>query len=222
VIGALSPQDRALYEAHLRECGDCARAVRELAGMPGLLGQAQALPRPPEAHAEPPPADLLPALLKRVAAERRSRSRRAALPGLVAAALALAACLVLAFVLLLPGGGGDDAEDGGAPSIAMTSLVRYPVSATVSLTAADWGTRVDMECIYGADGSNEYVLVAITSDGETEELARWATVRDRDVSFSVGTPLRTADIETLEVRSTHGYTALRADVPAADGGGGET
>jgi hypothetical protein len=209
VLGALSPQDRAAYEAHLRVCGDCARAVRELAGMPGLLGQAQAVARSPQGNAGPPPADLLPALLGRVASERRRQRRRAMLPGV---GLALAACLALLFVLVAPFGGDDDEGGSTGESIAMTSLVDYPVSATVSLTDAAWGTRVDMECVYGADSSNDYVLVAITRDGEDVQLASWGTIRDRDVTFSVGTELHAADIETLEVRSTHGYPVLRADL----------
>ena len=39
VLGALSPEDRRDYEAHLATCDDCARAVGELAGMPGLLAR---------------------------------------------------------------------------------------------------------------------------------------------------------------------------------------
>jgi hypothetical protein len=212
VLGALSPQDQSDYEAHLSACPDCARAVRELAGMPGLLGQAQAVP----VASAPPPGDLLPALIGRVAAARR---RRRLLTGLTTAGVALAACLALLLTLFLPGGpngdGGGNGGNGNGPTpIAMTSLVRYPVEATVSLAENGDGTRVNMECLYGIEDANEYVLVAITRDGATERLASWYTMPDQDVQMSVATALRREDIAVLEVRSTHGYTALRAELPS--------
>jgi sugar phosphate isomerase/epimerase len=40
VLGALSPQDSAAFEAHLGHCERCARSVRELTGLPGLLAHA--------------------------------------------------------------------------------------------------------------------------------------------------------------------------------------
>ncbi len=205
VLGALSPQDRAAYEAHLRECGECARAVRELAGMPGLLGQAQGVPGVASPPAPSPPPALLPALLGRVATQRRRRR----LAGLASAGVALAACLALVVLVLSPDERDD--EEGPRP-IAMTSLVNYPVEASVSLSGAAWGTRVDMHCLYGIEEVTEYVLVAITRDGDAEELASWYVMPDRDVSMSVVTGLSREDITTLEVRSAQGYTALRADV----------
>ena len=42
VLGALSPQDRAAFEEHLRGCAQCAAAVAELAGVPGLLARVSA------------------------------------------------------------------------------------------------------------------------------------------------------------------------------------
>ena len=39
VLGALSPAERLEFERHLGRCDDCTRAVRELAGLPGLLGR---------------------------------------------------------------------------------------------------------------------------------------------------------------------------------------
>ena len=41
VLGSLSPADRLQFEQHLSGCADCARGVRELAGMPGLLGRVR-------------------------------------------------------------------------------------------------------------------------------------------------------------------------------------
>jgi hypothetical protein len=115
----------------------------------------------------------------------------------------------------------------------MTSLVEYPVEATVRLDALSEGTRVDMDCRYGkggddGDGGDDeggydeggydgetrtYVLVAITREGETEELASWVTVPDHHVSLSVGTELPRGEIGTLEVRSAQGYPVLRAVLP---------
>ncbi|MGP4110425.1 anti-sigma factor family protein [Streptomyces sp. 4N509B] len=243
VLGALSPRERAAYEAHLAECAECARSVRELAGLPGLLGQAGAtVPGLTEwatsadgehtdrdavlaGRAEPAvrrpgetPEGMLPALLRRVAAERRrSAWRRRLLPA--ALGLALAACAALLAVLVLPGGdggGGDGSGDGGGgqrpAAIAMTPLVDYPVEANVALADTDWGTRVDMDCRYGWERSNEYVLVAITPDGRERELSRWVAVPDVTVSMSLGTALRRDDIGTLEVRSTSGYAVLRVDL----------
>src|SRR5690606_18299251 len=171
---------------------------------------------------QPPPESLLPALAARVAAERRRRARRAVL--VPVAAVALAACLALV-VVFVPGvggggGGGGDGDGGGrqAPALSMTSLVDYPVEGTVSLSDTEWGSRVDVECMYGARSANEYVLVAITGDGETRELSRWVTVPDHAVSMRVGTALRQDDIERLEVRSTHGYPVLRLDLRDIAGG----
>lgn len=161
---------------------------------------------------QPPPATLLPALLAGVAAARRRQRRRTAL---LTAGLALTACLALLLVLLAP---GDDpaGEDGTSPvPIAMTSLVEYPVEATVRLDETEQGTQVDMDCSYGTDESAEYVLVAVTRDGEDRELATWVTAPDYTVSISVGTTLRRTDITALEVRSTQGYPVLRASVPEA-------
>ncbi len=41
VIGALSPAERLEFEKHLSVCDDCTRAIRELAGLPGLLGRVE-------------------------------------------------------------------------------------------------------------------------------------------------------------------------------------
>lgn len=49
VLGALAPQDRTAFDAHLATCADCAAEVRWLAAVPAML--AQTVPQ-----VEPPPA----------------------------------------------------------------------------------------------------------------------------------------------------------------------
>ncbi|RBM24225.1 anti-sigma factor [Streptomyces sp. PT12] len=195
VLGALSPQDRAAFEEHLRECDDCARAVRELAGLPGLLAGAEKA-----AVVERPPESLLPAMLGEVATARR---RRRVIAVVAASAVTLAACLALAFTAVRVDG------QGGPASAAMTPVGSYPVSATLRLDDAEWGTRVEMECQYGGDRGGDYLLVAVGRDGGTEELARWYALPRDSASLTVGTPLRRADIESIEVRTPSGVTVLR-------------
>ena len=42
VLGSLSPGERLDFERHLAGCAECARSVRALAGMPGLLDRVDA------------------------------------------------------------------------------------------------------------------------------------------------------------------------------------
>ncbi|TDC73937.1 zf-HC2 domain-containing protein [Streptomyces hainanensis] len=214
VLGALSPQDRADFEAHLRGCDACAQSVSQLAGMPGLLSQAD-----PDglaaAGVEPAAPDLLPGLLSRVARERRRRFATT----LSAAALALAACLALVFSAVFAGGAdgtdGEGAPDDGPPVVAgarMTPMGDWPVRADVSLSDADWGTRVEMECRYGSGEGGEYTLVAVGRDGEAAELASWVALPENTATMTVGTAMARADIEWLEVRAPSGVPVLRLAV----------
>ncbi|MFF5988716.1 zf-HC2 domain-containing protein [Prauserella flavalba] len=197
VLGALSPEDRAAFEQHLPHCGSCARAVRELAGLPGLLAQVDVRGRPDQ---EPPPPDLLPTLLATV---RRQRRRRA-LTALAAAGAAVAACVALVVALVLPG--------GEPPRDEMTALGAYPVQASVNLTEADWGTRVDMSCSYRGGKGGDYILVAVQADGTVRQLASWYAVPQDTAELSIGTTLRRADIDALEIRLPHGPALLRLPV----------
>ena len=73
VLGALSPAERLEFERHLPGCDECTRSVRELAGLPGLLGRVDASDLEDHLVDEPVPETLLPALAREV---RRTRFRR--------------------------------------------------------------------------------------------------------------------------------------------------
>ncbi len=65
VLGALSPAERLEFEHHLAGCEECARAVREVAGLPGLLAGVE-----PAVLEHAPEDDPLPDSLLALAARR--------------------------------------------------------------------------------------------------------------------------------------------------------
>lgn len=196
VLGALAPEDRQRFEQHLRTCDRCAASVRELAGLPGLLARVDAPAVVPETG--PPPADLLPAVLKRV---RRGRRIRTAVTA-VSAAVAVSACVALG-VVAWP-------RPAPPPPTEMAALGRFPVRADARLAAFSWGTQVDMTCSYtGGRSGGEYVLVAISRAGQETQLATWKAVPDNTARLSIGTALRQSDLAALEVRLGSGLPLLR-------------
>ncbi|MGN6575193.1 MAG: anti-sigma factor family protein, partial [Nocardioides sp.] len=73
VLGALSPVERQDYERHLDDCPSCARAVQELAGLPGLLGKTDLAAIESPAVEAPLPDTLLPHLVHEVRRQQRRR-----------------------------------------------------------------------------------------------------------------------------------------------------
>lgn len=177
VLGALSPDERREYEAHIAECEECAAAVAGLAGMPGLLAAVDldsvdldsvdlGSGTDSSRHLVKPAPDLLPRL---VAAAHRERQRtRRAMAGLLVAVAALAATVGLVLPAAL--GGGDPTSDapvsGSAgraapPSeepgdlfvderVDMSQIVPSPLSADFRLAAESWGSRIETRCRYSS------------------------------------------------------------------------
>ena len=194
VLGALSPEDRSAFEAHLKECYECARSVQELAGLPGLLSQVT----PEMVEAEEPPAGLLPSMLRNVRQIRRRRTLLTSSVGAVAAA-------AVAVAIILPMGGA------GPSGTEMTPLGAFPVQARAAVaTAAGGGSRVDMSCEYhGASYGADYVLVAVRRDGTEAQLASWWADPNHTAKVTLDTELPPSQIQALEVRSVSGTPLLR-------------
>jgi hypothetical protein len=211
VLGSLSPSDRLQFEQHLASCDDCARGVRELAGMPGLLGRVGTGVLETPAVDEPVPGTLLPALVHEV---RRTQRRRRA----VGAAVGLAAAAVVAIVGLAVG--GDDPGSPSAPVAAagqdMESVGGAPVHATVALESVAWGTRLDLTCTYEPGGDRyrsprtvTYAVFVRTRDGGTEQVGTWRSVQGKTMRLTAATATSRADIASVEVRTTQGKPVLR-------------
>ena len=222
VLGALSAAERLAFERHLAGCQDCTTSVRELAGLPGLLGRVDlsVLEDPPVD--EPVPDTLLPSLSRDV---RRARRRRT----VTTAGLAAAAALVVAGVpLVVAQVGGDDGTTAqttqSSPTPAASSprpmdpVGDVPVQASLALQPVLWGTRLDLTCTYESDWVEydlppvvTYALYVRTRDGHAEQVGTWRSVDGRTMQLSAATAASQADIRSVEVRTADGRVVLRLD-----------
>lgn len=218
VLGALSPVERLDFERHLGGCDDCTRAVRELAGLPGLLGRVEAsvLEHPPVD--EPVPDTLLPTLSREVRRARRRRTRAAA--GLAAAVAAVIVPVVVSQV-----GGGDASQrdvpgasssPSGVVAETMDPVGDVPVRASLTLEQVTWGTRLGLTCTYDPDSVEhqlppavDYTLFVRTRDGRTEQVGSWRSVGGRTMQLSAATAASREDIASVEVRAPDGRVVLK-------------
>lgn len=237
VLGALSPAERREFEDHLRVCPDCADAVQELAGLPGLLATvplevAQAQP------VGPVPDTVLPSLIRALrVGERRRRWATAAAAAVVAAALSAGGLALAGF----PGdqgvgtagqstGVGRSATGGGAAAARTMSVVGDTVlRADLTMERVAWGTRLDLRCVYPAASSatgragGEYAttseggvgagpvyrLVVRSSTGRVQQVATWRAVPGKTITVTAATSWSPVDITSVQVQADSGRPLLQ-------------
>jgi predicted anti-sigma-YlaC factor YlaD len=209
VLGALPPSDRLAFERHLATCPECAAAVRQVAGLPGLLGRLSLEDVGSETTSEPPPDTLLPRLVGEV---RRARRRRHWAVGLAAAAAVVAVVAGGATIVAMT------SEDGPPPTAAgrsMTPIGQDRVDASLALTSVAWGTRLDLTCSYDEasggyqhDEPRTYSLVVRTAAGRVEQVATWKALPGRTMHLTGATALDSEQIASVEVRTAAGRPVL--------------
>lgn len=215
VLGALPPDDRRRYEEHVAGCVSCAAAVRDLAGIPGILGElgrAEA-----ESLRDPSPVPT-PALGGGVQpAARRVLRRRRRVRLLVAASV----------IVLLAGGSGAGWVLGraAAPPATVTlasARTLEPVGpshlfARLRITPVGWGTRLDWECDYrgepgpvpsDAPPAEAYSLVVLTSDGRVTTVATWTSEGGEAKRLVAATAIPADSISSVEIRRSGSSIAL--------------
>lgn len=206
VLGALAPDDRTAFEAHLASCPDCAARVREVQNLPALLDgvdPAAFTDVSADASAGQVPETLLPSLLRE--ARRHGRRQRLTIGGLAAVA---AACVIALVIALWPSSSGTSTQ---RPFVA---VAQSPVGATASLTARPWGTAIDLRCHYlvgNVDRAWRYKLIAYDRAGKPHELGDWALPPDTDDDYQLGTELSRSDIARLEIALPDGTPLLRLE-----------
>lgn len=220
VLGALPPTERLDFERHLDGCGECSLSVRELAGIPALLGKVDADVLEDLDH--PVPATLLPTLARSV---RRVRRRRTLAAAAVALVLGAGGAGVSAAVLA----GADEAppaapqagagEEQDVETVAMQPAEDAPVRASLSLEDVTWGTRLGLTCTYDPTLSPfplpkavDYVVFVQTRGGDWEQVGSWRSLEGRTMHIEAATATHRDQIDAVEVRTPGGRVVL--SVPA--------
>ena len=199
VLGALPPEERHQYEEHLRDCPICAAAVRELAGLPGLLARlpAEQVVGQDGDRLDPPlPQTLLPKLLRTAGRERRRIRVRI---GLVAAGIAA----------VLAVGGTVAVQNMAEPNVprpvrtvALQGVGGHNISGSVQLIPWGWGTTVRMTChdTPRQDGSSVYTLYVTDRSGTQYLVSSWHSVPNQDVVVPGGVALSPDDVASVQVK----------------------
>jgi len=208
VLGSLSPVERREFEAHLDGCETCSRAVRDLAGLPGLLGRIG-----PEVFDEPAPEPVPETLLPRLnRAVRRHQQRRTWLTAGIAAAAAVA--VTAGRTLALDQSSSTPTAGNGNPSVVqpslrpMTKVSADPMTASVALTSVPWGTRLDLTCSYpkgaAAYEGGAYALVVHTVNGRSQRVATWNGLPGQAMKVTGATKAWKSDITSVTVTKLDG------------------
>jgi hypothetical protein len=207
VLGALPPEDRRAFEAHLAACPACEAAVREFAGLPGLLSRLPAaeVPAVLEGDDPAPRPSLIPSLLVRARRERRARRRRAVAAGAAAAGLAA----------LGTGLAVDRVADPPAaePALAFTKVVdRVPATASASLSDVPGGTRIAMTCTYEGklDGRTRAYTLRVVREGDPKPMlvGEWPVLSTEPYRVEAVAPVPREAIDRVEVTNASGDVLL--------------
>lgn len=214
VIGALSPAERLEFEKHLGECDDCTRAIRELAGIPGLLGRVEPDVLEHPVVDESVPDTLLPSLSRKVRGTRRRRILIAA--GAAAAAVAV---LVPVIVSQVDGSQPDAPTSPDEPAVVsepMHPVGDVPLEASVSMESVTWGTRLALTSTYDRwsmhgrlPPSMDYTLCVRTWDGHLEKVGSWRSVSGKEMEITAATAAKLEEISWVQVRGPDGRVVLR-------------
>lgn len=212
VLGSLSTNERAEYEAHLGDCVSCRAAVSQLSGTPALLGllDREDVMTLGEDHPEPPGMrpELLGTLLTKVS-RRRRRGRFMTWTMAAASVLVIAVFIGVQTNPALPAPAAPQATASG---LTMAPVTATALEATVSLVSQSWGTRIEMACTYGMepddsehdhthDAGDKLAMVVVARDGSHSQLGTWMAPVGVTTLPSGSTSMTTNDIASVQVVS---------------------
>lgn len=162
VLGALEPDERALYERHLGDCAACRADVAAFAVLPGLLARVDT-----ESISGPPAQDRITDMAIAGARSDYARTLRSAQRWRV---LAIAACS-LAVVLGSTTWMASRSSDKPA-SVAVELAFVSDASGRVAIEDKAWGTSIELE-LSDLPWRDQYQLWTVARDGVWSLAASW-------------------------------------------------
>jgi hypothetical protein len=203
VLGVLSEAENTQFEAHLMNCPHCQLDLIELYQLPDVLDLVKrSWPEPPMPAPSPrtlsPGPRVLRGLMEEAAVKRRRRRRIGILAGAAAAAAVIAGPLVTLAVRpadavppasltapstkqpppsvlatsTAPPSAGPAGQPGGGRTYGRGSG-GSAVSALVTVSPVEWGSRVELE-LRGIVGPVNCQLVAIPAAGDERVVSSWS------------------------------------------------
>jgi hypothetical protein len=206
ILGALSLEERRIYEGYLEENPAKASDLADLAGMPGILkalSREEAVALTDLAGAAPNVAvpDPIPTLAQ-AAARRKQRSRRI----LIATVVSSAAALLIAGGIV--GATTFPRSQPATETVAMQAMQPTPrdgLTAELAVTQKKWGTELNWACQYTKDWSRNvksYDIVVTTHDGVQTAVGSWKPSGDEATGLSAATSIPASQIRTVDIRET--------------------
>lgn len=186
VLGALEPDERQRFEAHLPHCDQCRGEVADFAPIPALLARAS------QVEQVAAPGRIAEDAARRVSGEwsALAASRRRWRWGAAVASAATVAVAVASFGLAAP-----DAPDGTALVVSSDTVA----GAEVLVDAKAWGSAVHLD-LQGLPARDGYVAWVVGPDGEPHQLATWGPTPTRQAVVTGASSLPAESL--VEVRVT--------------------
>ena len=192
VLGALEPEERHSFEAHLAQCPECRREVASFAPIPGLMSRAQGVSR----------ESLPDTVTERAASQARAewlsltKSRRSWRWAAGAAALV---ALAMAAVAVFPG-----SEDSGAIELAVEPGA---VTGVVAIESRSWGTALHLE-LEGLPRRDRYVAWVVDDAGERQQAATWGPTAEGRARLNGASSIPTTRVIAVVVTDGNGAETL--------------
>ena len=155
---------------------------------------------------------------------RRSRMRLAVAGSAVAAVLALGGGVLGAALATSPTPeAGPAVPSATAPPasagttsttvVAMEPVEADALTAALTITDTDWGTRFDWSCVYlnqlwKDNGPQDYDMVMTDQDGTSTVLATWTATSPSTENLAASTDLSVDQIRSVEIRASVSGTPL--------------
>jgi hypothetical protein len=216
VLGSLDSADRRDYERHLAGCPECAAALAELAGLPGILNKLSS----DDAVAILDDDDVAggvdehlrdgvhtPGLVQRLAVATSRRRRRMRF-GILGAAVVIVALVTAGGVVYAAG------QTPVAAAVAMAPVGQHVITARMSVTHKAWGTRFDWSCTYPGASSSvysapvSYDLVVVKISGARSVVATWTSAGPHAAGLTASSDIAYGNIRSVEIRLTGSSTTL--------------